>query len=185
MLSEMRVSSAESLNKLSIITSGSTVRDFGSSTRRMSSALSSRTSPRSGAFFSSIKVASCSTSFDFCTRCGISVTTMRHMPRPRSSVCQRARTRKPPRPVSYASRIFSGGSTTMPPVGKSGPRMTVSRSSVVALLLSISSKQPSISSATLCGGMFVAMPTAMPLDPFANRFGNAAGRTTGSCLEPS
>jgi hypothetical protein len=28
--------------------------------------------------------------------------------------------------------------------------------------------------------MFVAMPTAMPLDPLASRFGKAAGSTTGS-----
>ena len=32
----------------------------------------------------------------------------------------------------------------------------------------------------LCGGMFVAMPTAMPVPPLTSRFGNAAGKTTGS-----
>ena len=37
----------------------------------------------------------------------------------------------------------------------------------------------------LCGGMLVAMPTAMPDEPLASRFGNAAGSTTGSCSEPS
>ena len=28
--------------------------------------------------------------------------------------------------------------------------------------------------------MFVAMPTAIPLDPFTSRFGNREGRTLGS-----
>ena len=37
----------------------------------------------------------------------------------------------------------------------------------------------------LCGGMLVAMPTAMPEEPLASRFGKAAGSTTGSCSEPS
>ncbi len=31
-------------------------------------------------------------------------------------------------------------------------------------------------SSTLCGGMFVAMPTAMPAEPLASRLGNAAGK---------
>ncbi len=37
----------------------------------------------------------------------------------------------------------------------------------------------------LCGGMLVAMPTAMPEAPFTSRFGNLAGRTEGSCSESS
>ena len=41
------------------------------------------------------------------------------------------------------------------------------------------------SSSTLWGGMLVAMPTAMPAEPLASRFGNAAGRTVGSCSRPS
>ena len=35
-------------------------------------------------------------------------------------------------------------------------------------------------SSTLCEGMLVAMPTAMPEAPLAKRFGNAAGKTIGS-----
>ena len=31
----------------------------------------------------------------------------------------------------------------------------------------------------LCGGMFVAIPTAMPAEPFTRRFGRRAGRTVG------
>ena len=38
------------------------------------------------------------------------------------------------------------------------------------------------SSAALCGGIEVAMPTAMPCEPLASRFGKAAGSTTGSSL---
>ena len=34
----------------------------------------------------------------------------------------------------------------------------------------------------LCGGMLVAIPTAMPVVPFTSRFGMRAGRTTGSVL---
>ena len=45
----------------------STVRDFGSNTNRTISVLSSRTSPSSGSFFSSISAAICSISFAFCT----------------------------------------------------------------------------------------------------------------------
>ncbi len=42
-----------------------------------------------------------------------------------------------------------------------------------------------MTSPKLCGGMFVAMPTAIPVDPFTSRFGNRAGRTSGSCSSPS
>jgi len=35
------------------------------------------------------------------------------------------------------------------------------------------------------GGMFVAIPTAIPDDPFANKLGNAAGKTVGSLNSPS
>jgi hypothetical protein len=38
----------------------------------------------------------------------------------------------------------------------------------------------SIVSLRLCGGMFVAMPTAIPAEPFTSRFGKRAGRTLGS-----
>ena len=37
----------------------------------------------------------------------------------------------------------------------------------------------------LCGGIFVAMPTAMPSEPLTSRFGNRAGRIAGSCVRPS
>ena len=34
----------------------------------------------------------------------------------------------------------------------------------------------------LCGGMFVAIPTAIPDAPLTSRFGNCAGRTSGSSV---
>jgi hypothetical protein len=33
--------------------------------------------------------------------------------------------------------------------------------------------------------MLVAMPTAMPLDPFTSKFGTRVGNTTGSSIVPS
>jgi hypothetical protein len=37
----------------------------------------------------------------------------------------------------------------------------------------------------LCGGMFVAIPTAIPEVPLTSRLGNRAGRTSGSCWDSS
>ena len=38
-----------------------------------------------------------------------------------------------------------------------------------------------MTSPRLCGGIFVAMPTAMPIEPLTSRFGKRDGRTDGSC----
>ena len=73
----------------------------------------------------------------------------------------------------------------MPPVGKSGPCTSVAIFSSVALGVLMRWSAASHSSAALCGGMEVAMPTAMPEDPLASRLGKAPGSTTGSCTEPS
>ncbi len=74
---------------------------------------------------------------------------------------------------------------TMPPVGKSGPGTSWASFSTVAFGALIRCRAASQSSAALCGGMEVAMPTAMPVDPLARRLGKAPGSTTGSCSEPS
>ena len=37
----------------------------------------------------------------------------------------------------------------------------------------------------LCGGMLVAMPTAMPDEPLTSRFGSLAGSTDGCWVVPS
>jgi hypothetical protein len=46
--------------------------------------------------------------------------------------------------------------------------------------LSISAIAAATTSRRLCGGMFVAMPTAMPELPLTSRFGTPAGMTVGS-----
>ena len=59
----------------------------------------------------------------------------------------------------------------MPPVGKSGPgTMRISSSSVMSGS-AISASVASMISPGLCGGMLVAMPTAMPLPPLISRLG--------------
>ncbi len=73
----------------------------------------------------------------------------------------------------------------MPPVGKSGPLTHFSSAFDFASGLSIRCSAASHSSATLCGGIEVAMPTAMPCAPLASRFGKPPGITTGSLLWPS
>src|SRR5260370_1260484 len=72
-----------------------------------------------------------------------------------------------------------------PAVGKSGPGITAMRSFTWARGFSIVIRQASMTSPRLCGGMFVAMPTAMPQLPFTRRLGNLAGSTLGSRSEPS
>ena len=115
---------------------------------------------------------------------GSSVTMMRFLPFDSVSIWQLARSLMMPRPVVYALRMPSEPST-MPAVGKSGPLMTVIKSSTVASGLSMSISVPSMTSHILCGGMFVAMPTAMPLVPLTRSCGNFAGRTAGSFSDSS
>ena len=72
-----------------------------------------------------------------------------------------------------------------PPVGKSGPLMWLIISSSAMSGLSIRAIVASTTSPRLCGGTLVAMPTAIPLEPFTSRLGNLPGSTTGSCIDPS
>ena len=69
--------------------------------------------------------------------------------------------------------------TIRPPVGRSGPGTNFMMSSSVASGCSIRCRAAAITSTRLCGAMFVAMPTAMPVAPLTSRFGNAAGSTSG------
>ena len=55
----------------------------------------------------------------------------------------------------------------------------------MALGLSSRCWTASMTSPRLCGGMLVAIPTAMPPPPLTSRFGNRAGSTTGSTVLPS
>jgi hypothetical protein len=54
----------------------------------------------------------------------------------------------------------------------------MSGSSIMAMI-------PSITSPMWCGGMFVAIPTAIPEEPLTSRLGKRAGRTDGSFLDSS
>ena len=60
--------------------------------------------------------------------------------------------------------------------------MILVRSSVVASGSSMRCTSPSHTSVRLWGGMFVAMPTAMPLEPLTSRLGSSAGSTDGSVV---
>jgi len=72
-----------------------------------------------------------------------------------------------------------------PAVGKSGP-FTILRSSSSATAGSSMTRMIALPiSRRLCGGMLVAMPTAIPLTPFTSRFGMAAGNTDGSLRRSS
>src|SRR4249920_827701 len=62
----------------------------------------------------------------------------------------------------------------MPAVGKSGAGISLMSSSIAHCGSFSTSRQASITSDRLCGGMLVAMPTAMPEEPFSSRFGMLA-----------
>ena len=89
-----------------------------------------------------------------------------------------------PRPVLKAS-LIPPVPWIKPAVGKSGPFTTFIKSEIAAFGLSKSIMRPSIISERLCGGMFVAMPTAIPDEPLISRFGVFDGRTRGSSVVSS
>ena len=106
---------------------------------------------------------------------GSSVTTILFFPFGIVSILLTALTLILPRPVRYASsQPFVPRITA--PVGKSGALMIGSISSIsVSLssstLLSMIFITPSTTSLKLCGGILVAIPTAIPVVPFTSRFG--------------
>ena len=73
----------------------------------------------------------------------------------------------------------------IPAVGKSGAGINLISSSTAQPGLCSRCRHASTTSDRLCGGMFVAMPTAMPEAPLMSRFGMRAGRMSGSLSEPS
>ena len=84
-----------------------------------------------------------------------------------------------PRPVWYASLIPALPQINAP-VGKSGPWIICIISSIVISGLSTCFMTASHTSIRLCGGIFVAIPTAIPELPFKRRFGSFDGSTEGS-----
>ena len=73
----------------------------------------------------------------------------------------------------------------MPPVGKSGAGTNSTRFSLVKSGFSIKANVALITSPRLCGGILVAIPTAIPPAPLTNIFGYRAGKTVGSLSFPS
>ena len=68
----------------------------------------------------------------------------------------------------------------VPPVGKSGPGMYSISFSREMPGLSMQAITPLITSTGLCGGILVAIPTAIPVVPLMIRLGSMAGSTHGS-----
>ena len=67
----------------------------------------------------------------------------------------------------------------IPAVGKSGPLMCSMSASTPIDGSSSNASTPATTSFRLCGGMLVAMPTAMPELPLTSRFGTRVGSTSG------
>ena len=130
--------------------------------------------------FSFTKSAMFSINFDLFTWYGNEDTTILCFPPDISSISASALSVIFPRPVVYAS-FMPSLPKIVAPVGKSGPLITCIRSSFVTLSSSIIFIIPSINSPKLCGGIFVAIPTAIPDEPFARSAGICAGNTVGSC----
>ena len=158
---------------------------FSSSTTRITVVDSSRTSSKVGSFLERMTWAIFSTMAPRSTPNGIDVTMMLTPFLASSSVVHSPRRRTEPEPVSYSSSSSRFEAWSSPPVGKSGPLMKASRRFVVSSRSSIRATAASITSPRLCGGMLVAMPTAMPCAPLTSRFGKRAGRTMGSLRVPS
>jgi hypothetical protein len=73
----------------------------------------------------------------------------------------------------------------IPPVGKSGPFYVFHQSFYTDGLIIDVGCDGIADLPEVMGGMLVAIPTAIPLVPFARRKGKAAGRTFGSFKESS
>jgi hypothetical protein len=84
--------------------------------------------------------------------------------------------------------LFSSSLSALPRRAAARPRRlasSFSRASSAPGMWSIIVTAALITSPRLCGGMLVAMPTAMPVLPLTSSCGNRAGMTTGSLPVPS
>ncbi len=108
---------------------------------------------------------------------------IRGLPFLSSSMLVFARTIILPFPVRYISLI--PGPEINAPVGKSGPVTISARASTLVSGLLMYVTIASHTSVRLCGGILVAMPTAMPVAPFKSRLGSFAGNVSGSSIELS
>ena len=71
------------------------------------------------------------------------------------------------------------------PVGKSGPGIYSISSCTEISGLSIKARQAFKDSYKLCGAIFVAIPTAIPAEPFTSILGIFVGKTSGIISVPS
>mmetsp|Transcript_6804 Transcript_6804/g.19804 ORF Transcript_6804/g.19804 Transcript_6804/m.19804 type:complete len:427 (-) Transcript_6804:578-1858(-) len=158
-----------------------------------SRSLSSRRSAMPSSFFSFTIVAILSSSTLLLTMYGSSVTTIAVLDPSCppfllvfliSSTCVRARITTAPLPVLYSFRTPSSP-TISAPVGKSGAGISENRRSSDREGFLMSAMHASTSSPSWCGGMLVAIPTAIPVAPFSSRKGSFAGRMVGSTSFPS
>ena len=152
---------------------------FNSITKRISSSDSSLVEEIPSSFPSRTSAFMCFSISDLFTLYGISVTTILERPVDVSSISAFARSVIFPRPVAYAF-LIPPLPMIIPPVGKSGPGIYSISSSSVMSGSSMQATIPSIVSERLCGGIFVAIPTAIPALPFTSRLGNRDGKTSGS-----
>ena len=95
-----------------------------------------------------------------------------------------ARTVTVPTPVKYACLTLESP-IIVAPVGKSGAGIYSISFSTVISGFSIKASVPLITSVKLCGGILVAIPTAIPDAPLTSKFGNLAGKIAGSFSDPS
>ena len=85
------------------------------------------------------------------------------------------------RPLPVINASFTPSYPKMvPPVGKSGALMIWINSSILMSWLSIYLIVPLTTSDKLCGGILVAIPTAIPEAPLINKLGTRVGNTVGS-----
>ncbi len=119
------------------------------------------------------------------TPCGRLVKTSCHCPRANSSTMCVARMRIDPRPLDWIARRSSADEMICPPPGKSGPGTISCRRAASMPGSRRTATAAAAISRRLCGGISVAMPTAMPDAPLSRTIGRRAGNRRGSSVEPS
>mmetsp|Transcript_14797 Transcript_14797/g.61637 ORF Transcript_14797/g.61637 Transcript_14797/m.61637 type:complete len:386 (-) Transcript_14797:373-1530(-) len=184
MFAAKRVSMPVSLYSWCSTRCGSALRLTSTTSRMPSLSLSSRTPDTPSSFLSSASSAMRSASDALLVPYGSSVMTIEWRPRSPFSKAATPRTVKRPLPVRYMARS-PPSSTIWPPVGKSGAGRRAMSASTPTSASSMSASSAAATSRRLCGGMLVAMPTAMPWLPLMSRFGSLAGSTAGSSVESS
>ena len=167
------------LNNCLLTVSGSTLRLKSIATLTPSLFDSSLMSLIPSIFFSLINSAILSLRFDLLIWYGIEEIINLSFPFFKFSTLISPLILKEPLPFLYPCLIISFP-IIIPPVGKSGPGICFINSDNFISLLLIKANVPSITSPKLCGGILVAIPTAIPPAPLTSKLGNFEGNTSGS-----